>query len=105
MTIQSFTDPNKTYETTPEQCDCPDFRFRHHQCKHQKALIRELNRATIFLMLKMKFDIRQNGRQFTYFQDGQLHEVRRIDWDAILDNAEQRSTAPLYRPEGFSLLR
>ena len=45
-------------------------------------------------------------RRFTYVEDGVEHEARRIDWDAIFAApAERRQTAPLYRPEGFSLLR
>ncbi len=105
MTIASFTDENKTYQTTANYCSCPDHQFRNRQCKHQRALILELARAQMFLLLKAKFDCRENGCQFTYFQDGQLHEARHIDWDAILDNAEQRSTAPLNGNRGFSLLR
>ncbi len=47
-------------------------------------------------------------REFTYISedDGKVHTARRIDWDAIFAApAERRQTAPLYRPEGFSLLR
>ncbi len=59
MTIHSFTDSTKSYETTPEHCTCPAKHFHpDRQCKHQTALIHALNRATHFLLLKMKFDIR-----------------------------------------------
>lgn len=86
MTITSFTDENKTYETTPEHCSCPDHQYRHHACKHMNALIHELNRAQKFLLLKTLFDVRNRPqRQFTYIEDGQLHTARRVDWAAILD--------------------
>lgn len=26
------------YETTPESCTCPDFRVRHHECRHIRAM-------------------------------------------------------------------
>ena len=68
MTIQSFTDPNKTYETTLESCQCGDFQFRQAKvggkCKHQQALIIHLaNRDTIFGLLKAKYDVRENGQE------------------------------------------
>ncbi len=59
MTIKSFTDETKSYETTPETCTCPAKYWNpNKQCKHQTALIHELNRVTHFLLLKMKFDCR-----------------------------------------------
>ena len=62
MTIHSFTDSTKSYETTPEHCTCPAKHFNPgKQCKHQTALIHELNRVTHFLLLKMKFDIRSQA--------------------------------------------
>jgi len=67
MTIHSFTDPQKTYETTPETCECQAKYFNPGQkCKHQKALIGEINRATFFLMLKARFDCRANGDEATH---------------------------------------
>jgi len=64
MTIQSFTS-DKTYETTPEHCTCGDYLNRQSKvggkCKHQKALIAACNTATIFALLRMKFDYRLNG--------------------------------------------
>ncbi len=59
--MTSFTDSTKTYNVTPTSCDCPDSTFRHHQCKHQKMLIAETNKAQLFLSLKAKFDSRENG--------------------------------------------
>ncbi len=62
MTIHSFTDSTKSYETTPEHCTCPAKHFNPgKQCKHQTALIHELNRATHFMLLKMKFDCRSQA--------------------------------------------
>ena len=62
MTITSFTDTNKSYETTPETCSCPAKYWNpNKQCKHQTALIHELNRVTHFLLLKMKYDIRSQA--------------------------------------------
>ncbi len=67
MTITSFTDPNKTYQTTPDFCDCPAKHFNPgEQCKHQKALIRELNRAMHFYLLFILFDCRANGDEVTH---------------------------------------
>ena len=61
MAIHSFTS-DKTYETTPESCTCPaKYYYPGKQCKHQTALIHEINRATIFGLLKMKFDIRSQA--------------------------------------------
>ncbi len=61
MTIASFTDANKTYQTTANYCSCPDHQFRNRQCKHQRALILELARAQMFLFLKAKFDVRSQA--------------------------------------------
>lgn len=63
MTVTSFTNPNKHYETTLEHCTCPDYQYRQSKigghCKHQQAIIIRLaNRDTIFGLLKMKFDCR-----------------------------------------------
>src|SRR6266567_92666 len=67
MTITSFTDTNKSYETTPETCSCPAKRWNpNKQCKHQTALIHELNRATIFGLLFIRFDCRANGDEVTH---------------------------------------
>ena len=67
MTITSFTDSTKTYETTPEHCSCPAKHFNPgKQCKHQKALIAELNRAQRFLLLFARFDARANGDAVTH---------------------------------------
>ncbi len=58
MVIHSFTS-DKTYETTPESCTCPaKYYYPAKQCKHQTALIHELNRATHFMLLKALFDVR-----------------------------------------------
>jgi hypothetical protein len=68
MTVHSFTS-DKTYETTPEHCTCFDFYFRQSKsggkCKHQKALIRQINRAQMFLLLFARFDCRANGDEDT----------------------------------------
>ncbi len=62
MTIHSFSDNTKVYEVTPTSCDCPAKYWNpNKQCKHQTALIHELNRVTIFGLLKMKFDIRSQA--------------------------------------------
>ena len=49
MRIQNFqasatitTKSNKTYHTTLESCDCPDFQNRHCTCKHMYRLAMEL---------------------------------------------------------------
>ncbi len=72
MTIKSFTDEHKTYETTPEHCDCKAKHFNPaEQCKHQIALIQELNKAQKFLLLFARFDCRANGAEDTrrcYFE-------------------------------------
>ena len=65
MVVHSFTS-DKTYDVTPESCTCPaKYYYPGKQCKHQTALIHEINRATIFGLLKMKFDCRDNGDEQT----------------------------------------
>ena len=63
MTVQSFTTPSITYETTTVSCTCPDFiqrrKQRNEPCKHIVAL--EQGRAAAFLALKAKHDYRLNG--------------------------------------------
>ncbi len=62
MTLTSFTDQTKSYEVTPESCTCPaKYYYPGKQCKHQTALIHEINRVTHFLLLKMKFDCRSQA--------------------------------------------
>ncbi len=59
MTLTSFTNQTKSYEVTPESCTCPaKYYYPGKQCKHQTALIHELNRATHFMLLKVLFDVR-----------------------------------------------
>ncbi len=58
MAIHSFTS-DKTYETTPESCTCKSFEFgKGKLCKHICLLRHELNRATHFMLLKVRFDVR-----------------------------------------------
>ena len=49
MTITSFTDKSKSYETTAESCTCPHFQKKHpaEGCKHQLKMRRiEAGRPT-----------------------------------------------------------
>jgi len=65
MTFPSMTTENKTYETTVTSCTCPDFQYRQAKigghCKHIQALRHEMNHATHFMLLRMKYDCRLNG--------------------------------------------
>jgi len=64
MPIKSFTDETKIYHVTPESCTCLAKAFHpEKRCKHQVALIHELNRAQMFLLLFEKFDIRGAAAQ------------------------------------------
>ena len=67
MTIHSFTDSSKSYETTDHDCTCGDWTYRGARtgkpCKHMIA--RETAIATVkamaFLELKRRFDIRSQA--------------------------------------------
>jgi len=67
MTIHSFTDSSKSYETTETGCTCGDWTYRGAKtgkpCKHMIAI--EAATATIkamaFLALKAKYDIRSQA--------------------------------------------
>ena len=64
MTITSFTDTRKTYETTEHNCTCGDWQFRGSKtgkdCKHMVALKRglaqEIAKAERFLALKRQVE-------------------------------------------------
>ncbi len=62
----SFTNPDKSYQTTLDFCTCGDFRYRHHDCKHIQALAAEVLRAETFLALMRQFDCRLNGEAVTH---------------------------------------
>ncbi len=67
MTIASFTDSTKSYETTDHDCTCGDWTYRGSKtgkpCKHMIA--REAALATVraiaFLELKARYDIRSQA--------------------------------------------
>ena len=67
MTIASFTDSTKSYETTDHDCTCGDFQYRGSKtgkpCKHMIArfVAIEATKAVDFLELKAKFDIRSQA--------------------------------------------
>lgn len=112
MTITSFTNPNKTYQTTFETCTCPDFQYRHHHCKHIKVLRHETNRATHFLLLKMIFDYREREPELARIDDEiQAHIAAEIEAAAKAKHSRSEQariadieSASLYR-QPFSLLR
>ena len=67
MTIQSFTDKNKSYETTEHDCTCGDWTYRGSKtgkpCKHMiaRATAIATTTAITFLELKRRFDIRSQA--------------------------------------------
>lgn len=56
MTITSFTDTSKKYETTLTSCSCPDHQYRNRQCKHMRMIAEEVERAERFLALKKQYE-------------------------------------------------
>lgn len=65
MTVTSFTDTSKSYETNERFCSCPDFIYRRaengQQCKHQQALL--TCKAVVFQALRERYDVRLNGQE------------------------------------------
>ncbi len=63
MTVQSFTDSRKSYETTSTNCTCPDFQYRGSKtgkpCKHMVAV--KVAKAERFAALRNRYDYRLNG--------------------------------------------
>jgi predicted nucleic acid-binding Zn finger protein len=63
MTVTSFTDSSKTYETTEHSCTCGDWIYRKSKtgqpCKHQIAI--EAAKAVTFQALRRRYDYRLNG--------------------------------------------
>ena len=74
MTLNSFTDCTVRYETTLNECTCPDHSFHPgNVCKHMEALRRAYARAKAqtFDELRRKYDSRLNGQAETqrcYFE-------------------------------------
>ena len=65
MTLNSFTDCTVRYETTLNDCECPDHYFHpNNVCKHMEALRRAYARAKAetFAGLRQQFDCRLNGQ-------------------------------------------
>ncbi len=56
MTITSFSDTSKTYETTLTSCTCPDHQYRNRACKHMRLIEQEVERAARFLALKAQVE-------------------------------------------------
>ena len=102
--VGSQSEPTKHVVTVNEQlyselCTCKAGKA-DQDCYHKIAVDRHYDDR------RPAFHQGIEPRRFTYVEDGVEHEARRIDWDAIFAvPAEKRQTAPLYRPEGFSLLR
>ena len=69
MTITSFTDASKSYETTLDDCKCGDFIYRKAArgecCKHMEALRLAYARArrAAFNELCYKYDVRSEAQQ------------------------------------------
>ena len=67
MTITSFTDSTKSYETTDHDCTCGDWTYRGSKtgkpCKHMIArfVAIEATKAVDFLALKARFDVRSQA--------------------------------------------
>ena len=73
MTVPSFTDTTKSYETTETSCTCPDFIYRRQAkrqpCKHMVAL--QMCKDVVFQALRERYDYRLNGQEDTrrcYFE-------------------------------------
>lgn len=64
MTIQSFTS-EKEYETTLDDCECPDHLYRNRVCKHMEALRRAYERArrAAFNELCYQYDVRSQTQR------------------------------------------
>ncbi len=70
MTLNSFTDCTVRYETTLNDCECPDHYFHpNNVCKHMEALRRAYARAKAetFAGLRKQFDCRLNGQERTAY--------------------------------------
>lgn len=62
MQVPSFSDSSKTYDVTATSCTCLAKVYRPDaQCKHQRAVIAEFQRATLFRALQKRFDYRHNS--------------------------------------------
>ncbi len=73
MTINSFSDCTVRYETTLNDCECPDHQIRNRVCKHMETLRRLYAkvRREEFEKMRKQFDCRLNGQAATqrcYFE-------------------------------------
>ena len=80
MTLNSFTDITVRYETTLNDCECPDHYFHpNNVCKHMEVLQRAYQRArqATFDELRRKYDSRLNGQERTAY----LNVAMSLGWE------------------------